>query len=111
MPGLSRDVGFSLFHHGTGGQGQQSQQTQHHRNDSFCLFHVPFLSHGTALIAFSHTEDYNMRLHRRHRLVFFYCITPAGIVKTNLPTKSMRCDLHASGGLGIQIPDTLPGLR
>ena len=52
-----------------------------------------------------------MRLHRRHRLVFFYCITPTGIVKTNLPTKSMRCDLHASGGPGIQIPDTLPGLR
>ena len=68
--GLGRDVGLSLFHYGTGGQGQQCQQTQHHRDDSFCLFHVPFLSPGTALIAFSRTEDYNMRLHRRHRLVF-----------------------------------------
>ena len=68
--GLGRDVGLSLFHYGTGGQGQQCQQTQHHRDDSFCLFHVPFLSPGTALIAFFRTEDYNMRLHRRHRLVF-----------------------------------------
>ena len=68
--GLGRDVGLSLFHYGTGGQGQQCQQTQHHRNDSFCLFHVPFLSPGTALIAFSRTEDYNMGLHRRHRLFF-----------------------------------------
>ena len=51
-------------------QGQQCQQTQHHRDDSFCLFHVPFLSPGTALIAFSRTEDYNMGLHRRHRLFF-----------------------------------------
>ena len=68
--GLGRDVGLSLFHYGTGGKGQQCQQTQHHRDDSFCLFHVPFLSPGTALIAFSRTEDYNMRLHRRHRLVF-----------------------------------------
>ena len=41
----------------------------------------------------------------------FYCITPAGIVKTNLSAKFMCCDLHASGGPGIQIPDTLPGLR
>ena len=40
------------------------------RTDLFCLFHVPFLSTGTALIAFSRTEDYNMRLHRRHRLFF-----------------------------------------
>ena len=68
--GLGRDVGLSLFHYGTGGQGQQCQQTQHHRDDSFCLFHVPFLSPGTALIAFSRTEGYNMRPHRRHRLVF-----------------------------------------
>lgn len=52
------------------GRASSAQQTQHHRDDSFCLFHVPFLSPGTALIAFSRTEDYNMRLHRRHRLVF-----------------------------------------